>query len=421
LALIYLANDQEIGCGDTLPARLLPVAILRGDGPFLDRFNRPEVIPPLGASPPDFVPPYARRKRGQLVSFYPVAPALLALPVYWPQVLVLDRLQPGWDRDDARLNKYTARMAKSAGALIAALAGVALYHLLRALGLGRAALPATVTAALGSPLWVEPSQSLWQHGPAALALTVAMALLVPQPVSRRRLFLAGLASAALVCFRPQDAVFAVVIFLWVVRYHLRDLAWFLPMPALLGAALLGYNYWFFGAALGGYSEVTGHYTTPLLAGMAGTLVSPSRGLFLFCPWVAVALLAAPAAVPGRLKSSSVVWWLAWGLVPYLLMMSKYTVWWGGHSFGSRYWADVVPLLAVLLACGLDWSWSRCRPAFAALGAAAALALRAFFIREFYYPTSSCNASPQDVDERPERLWDWRDNQRRRCLAEGPGP
>jgi hypothetical protein len=427
LTLIYLANGREMDSGDTLPAKLLPLAILRGDGPFLDRFDRPAVMPPVGVKPSDSLPYYVARRRGHLLSTYPLAPGLLALPFYWPQVLVLDWLRPGWDQNDELLNKYTARMAKSAAAATTALTGVALLHLLRALGFGWPALLATLAAALGSPLWVQSSQSLWLHAPAALALTLSMALLVPQPVSRWRLFLAGLAAAVLVCVRANDVVFAVILFAWVVRYHFRDLPWFLPMPVLMGAALLSYNYWFFGAASGGYAmegmeehglRVT--YSNPLFDGMAGTLVSPSRGLFLFCPWVALALVAAPGAVARWVNGRSVVWWMAWGLIPYLILLSKYHIWWGGASFGPRYWADVMPLFAVMLACGLAWSWSRYRTAFPAFVAAVLFACGIQAIGAFSFP-STWYYWPNDVDYHPERCWDWRDNEVRRCLIEGPYP
>jgi hypothetical protein len=39
LALVYLANGQEIGTYDTIGTALLPLTILRGDGVYLDRFR----------------------------------------------------------------------------------------------------------------------------------------------------------------------------------------------------------------------------------------------------------------------------------------------------------------------------------------------------------------------------------------------
>ena len=36
---VYLANGREIGSDDTEPTRLLTYALMRGDGPYLDRFR----------------------------------------------------------------------------------------------------------------------------------------------------------------------------------------------------------------------------------------------------------------------------------------------------------------------------------------------------------------------------------------------
>jgi hypothetical protein len=421
--VVYEANGREYANGDTFPAKLLPIAILRGEGPFLDRFRQHLAGPATGAP----LPYWLAERRGHLMSTYPVGTALLAVPFYLPQVLYLDWRHPGWEATTDSLARYSTRMAKNAAAGIGALTTVALFHLLRRLGLVRVALPAACGVALGSNLWMD-SQTLWQHVPAALALTLSLALLVPAPVSRLQLCLAGLTTAALVCFRLQDALLAVVIFLWVLRHQPQGLPWFLPFPVLLGAALVGYNYWFFGTPMGGYGVMEGgaEYFSlrpiVLLRGVAGNLWSPRRSLFVYCPWVALALATLPAVVH-RLRSWSLVCWLLWALIPYLLLYSANTGWWGGHYFGPRYFTDVLPLLTILLAVGLSWSWARCRPAFLAFVVSLAFAAGAQYIGAFYYP-SSWESSPVNIDDTVEqgnskRAWDWRDNELTRCLREGP--
>ena len=115
------------------------------------------------------------------------------------------------------------------------------------------ALPTALTAALGSDLWTVASQAPWQHGPAALALVLSLLLLLPErPMSRSRLFLAGLTTVLLVAFRPLDLLLAVVILAWVAWHSPHKLAWFLPAPLVfLGVVLITYNFWFFGRAEGG--------------------------------------------------------------------------------------------------------------------------------------------------------------------------
>jgi hypothetical protein len=286
------------------------------------------------------------------------------------------------------------------------------------------ALPATFAVALGSPLWVSASQSLHQQGPAVLALTLVLIALSPQPVSRLRLLLAGLATAALVCFRPLDVLCAFVIFLWVARYHFRRLAWFAVMPVLLGGALISYNYWFFGQFGGGYQEGYGGgqfyliFHNPLGPGLAGTLLSPSRGLFVFVPWTVLTLVLVPLALPGKLRRGSVVRWLLWAIIPYTVIISTFNIWWAGWCFGPRYWTDVMPLFGILLGFGLQWAWQHSRAVVAAFGITVAAAVAIQTIGAVCYPCS-WDAEPVDVDKAPERVWDWRDSVLTRCLAEGP--
>ena len=140
-------------------------------------------------------------------------------------------------------------------AVLMSLAAVILYGLLISLGLRRVALPATLAAALGSNLWTVGSQAMWQHGPAAFSLIVAIALLRPTPVPRWRLVLAGLATAFLFSCRLIDGLFAAVIVLWLARTQPKGLFWFLPAPLLGAIVLLYYNLNYFGDLTGGQAEL----------------------------------------------------------------------------------------------------------------------------------------------------------------------
>ncbi len=285
---VYLANGREIGQYDTEPTTLSALALIRGDGPFLDRFQGVLREPPDGR-----LPVYVTRKRGHIVSRYPLVPALVAVPLEWPQVWLLDRFRPGWDRRPDMAWGGAKFLGKNAAAILTALVGVVLHRLLIGLGLRRQALLATLAAMLGSDLWTVASQALWQHGPAALFLSLAVVLLLPDSPSRLRFALAGVSAAMLVACRAIDLPFALVLAAWVAWRHPKRLLWFLPGPVLIGGALVGYNLWLFDALSGGQAElealhprlhgVPGPWAGNILEGVAGTLLSPSRGLFVFCP------------------------------------------------------------------------------------------------------------------------------------------
>lgn len=417
LTVIYTLNFRELGIGDTVAASQLPTAVLHGDGVVLDRFYPDR----------DDLPYWVALKRGHVVSRYPLGTGLLALPFEAPQIIVLDVFRPGWDRDPDTAIRFCTGMSKITSVVLGVLTGVVLFTLLRRLGLGWLAWPATLAATLGSDLWCVGSQGLWQHGPAALALTLSMLLLLPEKPSPGRLLLAGLATACLVCFRALDAVFAAAIFLAVVWRWPRGLVYFLPFPLLLGGLLLASNWWFFGTAAGGQPElesynpgwrhIEGVWTGNLIDGAAGTLFSPSRGLFVFSPWALLAVLTLPA-VWGRLRQWPVLLLLTVSLAADLAVLSQYAVWWAGCSFGPRYWTDAMPIFAVLLGLGLSWAWQRCRPVFWGYAAAIVLSVTIQTIGAFCYP-SSFNSSPNYVDVQHERLWDWGDGELARCLREGP--
>ncbi len=426
LFALYTANGRAIGAGDVVPATLLSVALARGDGLVLDRFDH------ALRTADGRLPGYVTESRGQIVSRYPVGPALLAWPLVGAQVLALDRLRPDWESDRETARRWSERLGKNAASAITALAAVLLYRLLLGLGLGGFALPTTLIAALGSGYWPVASQALWQHGPAALCLTATLLLLLPKRPSRRRLALAGASTALMVACRPIDLVFAAAIALWVLTHQRRPerLAFF--APAIAGAVALSfYNIWFFDTLTGGYAQIEqmhpwahgtrGTFTGSLLTGGAGTLFSPSHGLFIYSPWVALALgtLVVPT-VRSRLRGWSLGSWLTLALLPYFVLLATYSCWWGGHCFGPRFWNDAVPLFAPPLGFALSWSWPRHRLWLLSLLSSVILAFVIQSLGFLCYP-STWHGRPTNADRDHRRLWDWSDNELTRGLAEGVRP
>jgi hypothetical protein len=122
------------------------------------------------------------------------------------------------------------------------------------------------------------------------------------------------------------------------------------------------------------------------------------------------------AVWRRLAPHQLICWLLYALVPYFLLFSKYSVWWGGHCFGPRYWTDAIPLFAILLAFEIDELRTRSRGWLAFLAVTIVVSVGIQAIGAFCYP-STWNLQPANVDQHHERLWDWRDTELSRCLTE----
>jgi len=427
---ICLGNRRStISTYDTLAGEWLPLSILRGDGPYLDRFYT-SLVTADGK-----IHYIAQVSRGHIVSRYPIGSVILALPLSWLQVIYLDWQRPGWDRDITSREYYCMRIAKINSAIIIALLAFALFHVLCSLGQKHTAILTVLVAILGSDLWTVASQASWQHGPAALMLTLLVWCLSSKttPVSRWRLIGAGLAASALVACRSIDLVFPVFAVAWVTWHQPKESAWLILSALPITVALLGYNLWYFGRIEGGqpaiealhpiYHHVEGIWTGNFLEGLMGTLFSPSRGLFIFSSWTLVSLLVLPTTAGSiRRKSSSTAWFLV-GLIPYGIILSKYSVWWAGHSFGPRYWTDVIPLFAIMLAFALDWLYSQGRSRLILLPIYIFTFLVSIAIQVIgaFYSPSSWNLSPKNIDTHHERLWEWTDHELLRCVKEGRKP
>ncbi|MGQ9555824.1 MAG: hypothetical protein ACUVWR_17125 [Anaerolineae bacterium] len=83
-----------------------------------------------------------------------------------------------------------------------------------------------------------------------------------------------------------------------------------------------------------------------LAGIAGLLVSPGRGLFLYAPLL---LLALPGWTLLR-RRAAVAAWLALGVAAaHVLIYGKWFMWHGGYAWGPRFLLPALPFLALALA------------------------------------------------------------------------
>jgi len=102
-------------------------------------------------------------------------------------------------------------------------------------------------------------------------------------------------------------------------------------------------------------------------------------------------------------------------------VAMFSVWWGGHSFGPRLVADVLPALVLGLVPVWTSVWgSRAGRMLLLAAFAASIAVEA--IGAFHFPSARAvewNTSPRNVDQAHDRLWDWRDPQLLRLLRNGP--
>lgn len=381
---IYVLPHRYHGSGDTVPAELLPIALLHGHGLALNEF----------APPNQDLPYYLHNSHGRIISSYPVVPGLLNVPVYTVASLF-----------HVDLVERRSRLSLISSAILCSLSVLFVFLTLqRMIGDQRIAFWFALLYAFGTNAWSNGGTALFQHGPSLFFLTGALYCLVrntPQSVPW-----AGLLLGLAVWNRPTNIVFALPLTIYVLLHRRRSLFPFACLAAI-PAILLGiYSqlYWgsirMLGQGQGGWG-FDGH----VLAGLAGLLVSPSRGLLIFTPVFIFGIIEGFR----RIKRENEDPLLTYLFVSALLLIALYTkwgMWWGGHSFSYRILTEVCPAF-ILLAAAAWRSWVREHPARRRLFYAAAF-LSVFIQALGIWPYPS--GFNDGIDTEPSRLWNWKESE-----------
>jgi len=341
--------------------------------------------------------PPAPGPNDHVCSIFPPGIAFLAFPFFLPLVLA------GAEPLDLGL---LVRVGHVAAATVEVLAALLLWSVIRRFASERWSLALVLLYFLATSVRTIASQALWQHAGVHLAIASALWLaLVARPVSPRRELMAVLAlglgsvvrqtTAILVPFvpggRPRATLLAVV------------------GGAIGIVPLLIYNALAFGNPLEqGYG--TKPFDTSPLTGLYGLLLSPSRGLFVYEPYLIFAFATIPLLGAKRDLIERRLLALAFGWAATAILYATYAEWWGGRVFGPRFLDDLAPVLFALLAWGIGHGLLARGAARVAFCICAAWSLLVFQAAAFAYDQNTWDLHPTNINVDPARLLDWSDPQ-----------
>jgi hypothetical protein len=335
--LVYNANLRLISSGDNYPARYLPFSILKHGRLSLETLAD-------ATAQGDAHPYWLRKKDGRVFSSFPVAVPVLVTPLYVPAALHLHCY--GWT--DNRLDRAARVMEKLTSALIASLSVGLMYLLLVQRTRCRLPLLLTIAYGFGANTWMISSQALWQHGLAELLLTLALFILLGRCTAPRSLAV-GACLALAACARPPDAIFAAALGLFALRWSRGAVRFLLVGGAVPFVLLLTYNYHVARTIVGGYGSGAGFnlFNCSLGWGLLGLLFSPTRGLFVFSPFLLFLPLGLRSTLrEPRLRPLALL--VLGGVLAQLALYAKLD-WRAGCAWGPRWLTDMLPLLVWLLA------------------------------------------------------------------------
>jgi hypothetical protein len=425
--VVYNLNFRNINSIDTIPASLLPFAILNQHTLHLDMFSSFIYGENYGAF---------ALINGHFYSAYPLVTPVLVTPLYILPYLALAVLHVPPDMNNSIFFLVVFAMEKISASIIASLSVVVFFAGMKKLVSAKTAMITSLIFAFGTSIWSINSQALWQHGLVALFLTLIFFFIVKNEEKEQVLnyIFLGLCSGLLALSRPSDMILVIpaVVYIFYKSYPgnvKSGLAYCLA--AIVGALpFIAYNMSVFHSLFGGYNNslASFEFDSQILVHFIGLLFSPNRGLFIFTP---VALLA----VFGILRISSVpnrglrlaLYSFAVSLVLEITVYAAFQFWWGGDTYGPRFLVGALPIFGIFTGMFLDPLVSpgdrkiQKRPLKEKIliVVITLFVIWSVFVQVvgcFYYPNGNWNDSPPLTEE---RLWNVTDTQILRTFDAGP--
>ncbi len=298
-----------------------------------------------------------------------------------------------------------------ASCLLAATAVVVFLIARRNLSAGRSAVLALLFATATSGYSVA-GRALWQHTPSMLLLTIAIYLLLQAEQRPALAAWAGIPVALSYTARPTDSLAVLVFTAYVAVRHRRYLLRYLLAAAPVAAFLMAYNESIYHAILSPYyrTHLDGFLPenwSKMAVALAGNLISPSRGLLIFTP---VFIFGIWSMLRGKWRTPLAPWLAALVVLHWLAVSSYVSNWWAGHSYGPRFFTDLTPILVLFLIPYFE-RWEALSRGFRTLFVVLALAGLAIHLRGGWsIGVYQWNVNPVNIDQHPERNWDWSDPQ-----------
>ncbi|HZE68543.1 MAG TPA: hypothetical protein VE135_03330 [Pyrinomonadaceae bacterium] len=349
-----------------------------------------------------------------LYYYLPLGSSLLSLPyVAWMNAFGVSTA----NADGTYNPEGEARIeAGLAGLLMAGLACIIFLTARLFLPIGWSALIA-LAAAFGTQMWSTASRALWSDTWAMFLLAAVLYFLLADSQGTQKMNPVVVATLLAWSYfvRPTNSISIAAITVYVLWYRREQGIKFLATGVCWLLAFVVYSWYHFHQLLPKYFQPGRLSFGSFWPAFAGNLISPSRGLFIYVP---VLLFVTYLAVTER--KALVRNRLALLAVPviffHLIVVAGFTPWNGGFSYGPRYTTGLVPwfaLLAIVTLQSFLQSRKRDYQRSLTLTVGALLLCISVFVNArgaISYETWMWNVWPDNVDQEPQKIWDWKQPQ-----------
>jgi len=343
---------------------------------------------------------------GHIYNFFPIGVSLLAIPIV---LLYNDEMvKTTYINSSGEIERFIA-------SFFVALSSVFIYLIsFQLLKNKKYSVLLVFIYAFCTSAWSTASRALWQHGPAMLMLAFSLYLIL---LAKKKPFFIQYLSLPLIfsyIVRPTNSISVFFLTLYVCLNYRIYLFRYLLWGGMLAGGFIFFNYSIYHHPLPTYylpSRVanTHHFFEALL----GNLISPARGLFVFSPIFIFSLLGFISKIRNK-TIEALDYFLVIIVVGHWIVISRFTHWWGGWSFGPRFFSDMIPYLIYLMVPTVrDIANLSKIKKVVAISIFCILMMLSFLLHyrgANYKETMGWNTSPSNVDLTPSRIWDWSDLQ-----------
>jgi hypothetical protein len=389
--------------------------------PHVDSRDYPEV------KPGKVLPRHVSRFKGHLYYVYPHGTAVLSIPL----VAVMRLAGVSTIKPDGRYDfQGEIKMQKLAAAFLMALTGVVFFSTAKLLLSGAWSMLIAAAGCLGTQIWSTASRSMQSHTWSVLLMAFAVYLLLRAELGKGKLrpvLLATIFSAGFFV-RPTLMAYIVPLSILVLIRYRRQRVWFMATGMIWIAIFFFYSQYHFHNLLPLYFRFGNALDFDNLGiGLASNLFSPSRGLFVFVPLV-VFIGYLLAAHPKSLQNQSLIIASLVSILAHLLIISTWWAWWAGAggTYGARFTTDLVPLFVLLGIIGTRAALYRHRYIQQQRQSVMLRLRRSFEVTALVFCLfismlfngagaiskygSRWNRMPDDIDQNPKRIFDWKNSQ-----------
>ncbi len=273
----------------------------------------------------------------------------------------------------------------------------------------------TFVFAFCTSLWSVAGRALWMHGPLMLCLLIAIYFLTVENISIKRIIILGAMLAFSFIIRPTGLIFFGGILLYFFLTNKKFALIYLLSGLTVFAFFFALNYSIYGTIFSPYYQYyenilseSGHPN--FLQALAGNMISPGKGLLIFSPVFIFSAIGIYIKVKTK-EFSKLDFCLILIFIAYYISICMVTKWWDGWSYGPRYISDAIPILIYFIIPYFQHeNFFRSKRALNYVFAL--LVLLSCYIHTRGALDGKLwvewNGKPQNIDEHPERTWDWKD-------------